>query len=144
VNAASLSTSVSSLSLPPIPQVRTPASLGVVFGGATGAFGGAAVASDGSNINPVALNLLNAKNPDGTFVIPSPQTSGSGVNYTAVVPGYYNEDQFNTNVDARGANEVRESASVTEGLAIKHTGCPLVPTRRVATEEVQVDLLTYR
>src|SRR6202158_4175960 len=99
VNAASLSTSVRSLSLPPIPQVRTPASLGAVFGGATGAFGGVAVAPDGSNINPVALNLLNAKNPDGTFVIPSPQTSGSGVNYTAVVPGYYNEDQFNTNFD---------------------------------------------
>ena len=99
VNAASLSTSVSSLSLPPIPQVRTPASLGAVFGGQTGAFGGVAVAADGSNINPVALNLLNAKNPDGTFVIPSPQTSRSGVNYTAVVPGYYNEDQFNTNLD---------------------------------------------
>jgi hypothetical protein len=99
VNAASLSTSVSSLSLPPIPQVRTPASLGAVFGGQTGAFGGVAVASDGSNINPVALKLLNAKNPDGTFVIPSPQTSGSGVNYTAVVPGHYNEDQFNTNLD---------------------------------------------
>ncbi len=99
VNAASLSTSVSSLSLPPIPQVRTPASLGAVFGGATGAFGGVAVAPDGSNINPVALTLLNAKNPDGTFVIPSPQKSRSGVNYTAVVPGYYNEDQFNTNVD---------------------------------------------
>jgi Carboxypeptidase regulatory-like domain/TonB-dependent Receptor Plug Domain len=99
VNAASLSTSVRSLSLPPIPQVRTPASLGAVFGGATGAFGGVAVAPDGSNINPVALNLLNAKNPDGTFVIPSPQTSGTGVNYTAVVPGYYNEDQFNTNLD---------------------------------------------
>src|ERR1700730_18659707 len=99
VNAASLSTSVSSLSLPPIPQVRTPASLGVVFGGQTGAFGGVAVARDGSNINPVALNLLNAKNPDGCYVIPSPQTSSSGVNYTAVVPGHYNEDQFNTNFD---------------------------------------------
>lgn len=99
VNAASLSSSVRSLSLPPLPQVRTPASLGSVFGGATGAFGGVAVASDGSNINPVALNLLNAKNPDGTFVVPSPQTSGTGVNYTAVVPGNYNEDQFNTNVD---------------------------------------------
>src|SRR6202034_3578297 len=99
VNAASLSTSVSSLSLPPIPQVRTPGSLGSVFGGATGAFGGVAVAPDGSNINPVALNLLNAKNPNGTFVIPSPQTSESGVNYTAVVPGHYNEDQFNTNLD---------------------------------------------
>src|ERR1700729_2956538 len=99
VNAASLSNSVSSLSLPPIPQVRTPASLGVVFGGQTGALGGAAVARDGSNIGPIARNLLNAKNPDGTYVIPSPQTSGSGVNYTAVLPGHYNEDQFNTNFD---------------------------------------------
>src|SRR3984885_8898284 len=110
VNAASLSTSVSSLSLPPIPQVRTPGSLGALFGGATGAFGGAAVAPNGSNINPVALNLLNAKNADGTFVIPSPQTSGSGVNYTAVVPGYYNEDQFNTNVDVnlRSADQLSE------------------------------------
>ena len=99
VNGASLATSVSSLTLPPIPLVRTPATLGAVFGGKTGLFGGVAVASDGSNINPVALNLLNAKNPDSTFVIPSPQTAGSGVNYTAVVPGHYNEDQFNTNVD---------------------------------------------
>jgi hypothetical protein len=99
VNAASLSSSVSSLSLPPVPQVRTPASLGAVFGGQTGAFGGVALARDGSNINPVALNFLNAKNPDGTYVIPSPQTSNSGVNYTAVVPGHYNEDQFNTNFD---------------------------------------------
>jgi hypothetical protein len=99
VNAASLDSSIRTLSLPPIPLVRTPASLGTVFGGQTGAFGGVAVAPDGSNINPVALNLLNAKNPDGTFVIPSPRTSGSGINYTAVVPGRYNEDQFNTNFD---------------------------------------------
>ena len=99
VNAASLSNSVSSLSLPPIPQVRTAASLGAVFGGQTGALGGAAVARDGSNIGPVARNLLNARNPDGTYVIPSPQTSGSGVNYTTVLPGHYNEDQFNTNFD---------------------------------------------
>src|SRR5229473_3101907 len=99
VNAASLSSSVSSLRLPPIPQLRTPASLGAVFGGQTGAFGGVAVAPNGSNINPVALKLLNAKNSDGTFVIPSPHTSGSGVNYTTVLPGHYNEDQFNTNFD---------------------------------------------
>jgi len=98
-NAASLSSSVSSLSLPPIPQIRTPASLGAVFGGQTGAFGGVAVAPNGSNINPVALKLLNATNPDGAFVIPSPQASGKGTNYTAVVPGHYNEDQFNTNFD---------------------------------------------
>src|SRR5882757_10026403 len=110
VNAASLRSSVSSLSLPPIPLVRTPASLGAVFGGQTGAFGGVAVAPDGSNINPVALKLLNAKNPDGTFVIPSPQTSGSGVNYTAVLPGHYSEDQFNTNFDVNLRSADRLSA----------------------------------
>src|SRR5262245_32674815 len=99
VNAASLASSVRSLTLPPVPQVRTPASLGQVFRGQTGLFGGVAVAPDGSNINPVALNLLNAKHPDGSFVIPSPQTSSHGVNYTAVLPGRYNEDQFNTNAD---------------------------------------------
>jgi hypothetical protein len=99
VNAASLASSVRSLNLPPIPAVRTPAALGANFGGQTGVFGGVAIAPDGSNINPVALNLLNAKNPDGSFVIPSPQTAGSGVNYTAVVPGHYEDDQFNANVD---------------------------------------------
>jgi hypothetical protein len=72
VNAASLSSSVRSSSLPPIPQVRTPASLGAVFGGQTGVFGGMAVAPDGSNINPVALNLLNAKNPDGRSILRGP------------------------------------------------------------------------
>src|SRR5262249_21587455 len=99
VNAASLASSLRSLNLPPIPTARTPASLGAVFGGQTGLFGGAAVAPDGSNITPVALNLLNARNPDGSFVIPSPQIVGSGVNYTAVVPGRYDDDQFNANVD---------------------------------------------
>jgi len=41
------------------------------------------VARDGSKHKiQWRLNLLNAKNPDGTYVIPSPQTSSSGVNHT--------------------------------------------------------------
>src|SRR5262245_290207 len=99
VNAASLASSVQSQTLPSIPLLRTPASLGAIFGGQTGLFGGVAIARDGSNINPVALNLLNARNPDGSFVIPSPQIANSGINYTAVLPGRYDEDQFNTNID---------------------------------------------
>ncbi len=99
VNAASLASSVRSLSLPPIPALRTPSSLGAIYGGQTGLFGGVAIAPDGSNINPVALELLNAKNPDGSFVIPSPRIAGGGVNYTAVLPGRYDEDQFNANID---------------------------------------------
>src|SRR5262249_59566447 len=74
-------------------------------------FGGVAFARDGSNINPVALNLLNAKNPDGSFVIPSPQNPGSGVNYTAVLPGRYNEDQFNTNLDLNVGKTDKSSAT---------------------------------
>src|SRR6202041_3890423 len=66
VNAASLDSSIRTLSLPPMPLVRTPASIGAAFGGQTGAFGGVAVAPDGSNVKPVALNLLKAKNPDET------------------------------------------------------------------------------
>src|SRR4029077_3144732 len=99
VNAASLASSVRSLTLPPIPLARTPGSLGAIFGGHTGLFGGVAIAPDGSNINPVALNLLNAKHPDGSFVIPSRQIASGGINYTAVLPGRYDEDQFNTNLD---------------------------------------------
>ncbi len=99
VNAASLVSSVRSLSLPSIPATRTAASLGAIYGGQTGLFEGVPIARDGSNINPVALALLNEKNADGSFVIPSPQIAGSGVNYTAVLPGDYDEDQFNTNID---------------------------------------------
>src|ERR1700733_6800145 len=40
VNAASLDSSIRTLSLPPIPLLRSPASLGGVFGGQTWAFGG--------------------------------------------------------------------------------------------------------
>jgi len=60
---------------------------------------GVAVARDGFEHKSGGAQSLNAKNPDGTYVIPSPQTSSSGVNYTSVVPGRYNEDQFNTNSD---------------------------------------------
>jgi hypothetical protein len=64
----------SALSSPPLTDDRIPAGLGKLFGGMTGAKGGVAVKEDGSNINPVALALLNFKLPDGTFLIPTPQT----------------------------------------------------------------------
>jgi len=51
---------------------RTPAELGKLFAGMTGQQGGTAIKLDGSNINPVALNLLNFTLPDGAFLIPTP------------------------------------------------------------------------
>ena len=94
-----------SLTEPPLTSDRTPAALGKMFGGMSGAQGGATVNSDGSNINPVALSLLNLKLSTGTFLIPTPQTvdpakplveQGFSV-FTE--PCHFSEDQFSTNID---------------------------------------------
>jgi len=63
-----------SLSEPPITNDRSAAALGKIFGGMSGSLGGVAVNPDGSNINSAAVALLNYKLPDGSFLIPTPQT----------------------------------------------------------------------
>ncbi|HEX4311410.1 MAG TPA: TonB-dependent receptor [Acidobacteriaceae bacterium] len=80
---------------------------------ATGYFtqaGGTQVACDGSNINPVALAILNAKLPSGQFAVPSPQialpVTGPDASEqfpvgqsTFAIPAHYREDQFSINID---------------------------------------------
>ncbi len=72
--------------------------------------GGTQVACDGSNINPVALAILNAKLPNGQFAIPNPQivlpVGGPGASdqlpvgqSTFAIPAHYREDQFSVNID---------------------------------------------
>jgi hypothetical protein len=51
-----------------------------------------------TSINPAAQALLNAKLPDGQFLIPTPQVDG---HYSGSAISTYREDQFNTNVDYR-------------------------------------------
>ena len=56
------------------------------------------VACDGSNINPVALNLLRVKNADGSYYIPSSGSNGiRNVLYSA--PAKYTDNQYIGNVD---------------------------------------------
>jgi len=96
-----------SLTEPPLTNDRSPSELGKMFGGMAGAQGGTTVASDGSNINSVTLALLNFKLPDGSFLIPTPQTVDS--NKPLVEQGFsvfsdpchFSEDQFSTNADYR-------------------------------------------
>src|SRR5207344_24468 len=94
-----------SLNEPPLTNDRSAAALGKLFGGMKGALGGVAINPDGSNINPVALALLNFKLPDGSLLIPTPQT----VTPTKLLaqegfsvfsdPCHFDENQFSTNVD---------------------------------------------
>ncbi len=92
--------SLSSNSLPPLTDDRSAATLGQEFCGQAGANGGTAVACDGSNINIVALNLLNTKIPNGTFLIPTPQTITNNQGFSAYsLPGRFTEDQFLINGD---------------------------------------------
>ena len=96
--------SLSSNSLPPLTDDRSAATLGAEFCGQRGAQDtkniGVTVACDGSNINPVALKLLNLKIPNGTFLIPTPQTITNGNGFSAFsLPGHFTEDQFLINGD---------------------------------------------
>lgn len=87
--------------LPPLTNDRSARTLGAQFGGLAGQFGGVAVARDGSNINPVAIALLNARFADGSYMIPTPQEirpNGSGFS-TFSVPIKFTEDQYMANVD---------------------------------------------
>jgi hypothetical protein len=113
VNGASNNVNTScaaSLFSPPFTNDRSAAALGALFGGRPGANGGVAVASDGSNINPVALSLLQFKLPNGQFLIPTPQKiNGPVIDGSPTVdtqgfsafsePCTFNENQFMTNMD---------------------------------------------
>ena len=94
-----------SVSEPPLTNDRSPAALGKLFGGMKGALGGIAVDPDGSNINPVALALLNFKLPDGSFLIPTPQTVNPSKPFASqgfsvfTEPCSFDEDQFLLNAD---------------------------------------------
>jgi hypothetical protein len=60
--------------------------------------GGTQVACNGSNINPVAINILELKNPDGSYFIPSSST-GINQNVTFSIPATYAEHQALGNFD---------------------------------------------
>ena len=102
------STSLQSVRLPllsPGSSGRTAGALGAEFVGMAGQQGGTKIAADGSNINPVALTLLNAKLPDGSYLIPAPQivldpknaTTGGFSSFS--LPSTFAEDQALGNLD---------------------------------------------
>ena len=115
VNAEAQGSEVTTL-LPQLTSDRSAAALGAQFcptapGRDPSAYtthaGGTQVACDGSNINPVALAILNAKLPNGDYAVPTPQINLSSSDPTQLpvgqstfaLAGRYNEDQYTGNVD---------------------------------------------
>jgi hypothetical protein len=95
------------VTLPQLSSDRSAATLGRQFCAYSTSAGGAQVACDGSNINPVALALLNFKFQNGQFAVPSPQillpvTDPTQIpigESTFATPATYNEDQYTLNID---------------------------------------------
>jgi hypothetical protein len=102
------STSLQSVRLPLLSadaSGRTAAALGKEFAGLAGQQGGVKIAADGSNINPIALKLLNYKLPDGSYLIPAPQVILQPTNVATggfssfSLPSTFREDQALGNID---------------------------------------------
>ncbi|HEY7095723.1 MAG TPA: TonB-dependent receptor [Terriglobales bacterium] len=94
-----------SLTEPALTNDRTASALGMLFGGMSGSQGGVTVNPDGTNINSAALELLNLKLSDGTYLIPTPQTVDTTKPFAQqgfsvfTDPCHFSEDQFSTNLD---------------------------------------------
>ncbi|HYR82523.1 MAG TPA: TonB-dependent receptor [Terriglobia bacterium] len=108
-----------SISGPPLTDDRSAAALGRLFAGQRGQNGGVAILEDGSNINPIALRVLNLRLPKetvgdyvtdishlgGGYLFPTPQVIDRSLPFaqqgfsTFSDPCRFSEDQYMTNFD---------------------------------------------
>ena len=108
------SVSLVSTFLPPLTNDRSKGGLGAAFCSANHpgdsfyqtAAGGAQVDCSGSNLNPVAVALLSAKLPNGSYAIPTPQSVSGDIGQSVFsIPAQYREDQFSVNLDHRVSDQ---------------------------------------
>jgi hypothetical protein len=121
--------SITTLISPALTNDRSAAALGSLFAGQRGAqqnaLGGLgpAIAADGSNINPVALKLLQMKLPDGSYLIPTPQIFNPAAPFasrgtsTFSQPSRFNEDQYIANGDYLIGSSQKLMARVFEAIS---------------------------
>src|SRR4029453_18247731 len=96
---------------PPLTDDRSAAAIGRLFAGQRGiqqnAMGGVgpAILADGSNINPVALRLLQMRLADGSYLIPTPQRINASAAFavqgssTFSTPSTFDENLYMANLD---------------------------------------------
>lgn len=115
---------------PPLTDDRTPTGLGAIFGGRNGQLGGTAVRSDGSNINPVALRLLQMKLPNGSYLLPTPQIidrtqpfDRQGL-FTISDPCTFQEDQYMSNLDYLQTTKSKFALRLFAATSDQHVSFP--------------------
>ncbi len=134
--------------LPPITDDRSAQALGALFAGSKGAFGGVSINADGSNLNPVALQILNFKLPDNSYLIPTPQIinpslplASQGLS-TISKPCHFDEDQILANVDANlpgnGSLSIRLMAS-DGAMNVSFPGNGLIGTGNILGFPSEID-----
>src|ERR1700733_10987959 len=122
INGAPVGVAFTNAAYPLLPQgdrsntAAFRAELGAIYGGRTGYLGGSpngdnTILPNGSNINPVAIAILQAKLPDGSYLLPSFAPSSlndnaGGLNGGQVYsnasfsfPSTFNEDQYVIDLD---------------------------------------------
>jgi len=108
---------------PPLTNDRSQSALGALFAGQSGASGGEAIRADGSNINPVALAMLNLKLSNGQYLIPTPQTVNPGQPLldqgfsSFSLPCTFAEDQVVANVSFQQSENSSFSARYFQALS---------------------------
>jgi len=132
---------------PPLTNDRSQAALGQLYAGQGsyaallgGNGAGTTIAADGSNINPAALAIMQAKNADGTYLIPTPTSINSSlpfdsqgtIAFSLACP--FNEDQYMFNADYVQSSRSKftgrffaAQSSLTETLDQTATGGGAVP-----------------
>ena len=135
---------------PPLTDDRSAAALGALFAGQTGRNGGVAIKADGSNINPVALRLLNLRLPaetngaletslgdlQGRFLFPTPQVIDrtqpfARQGFSAFsIPCTFTENQYMVNADylqtvkSKFAGKYFRAASLSTVSFVNNPGVP--------------------
>jgi hypothetical protein len=115
---------------PALTDDRSPAALGALFAGKAGQNGGTAVRQDGANINPISLQLLQMKLPDGKYLFATPQIidptqpfDRQGVS-TISDPCTFSEDQYMANVDYLQSDNSKFALRLFAATSDQHVSFP--------------------
>ena len=133
------------VTLPPLTNDRSAGALGKLFSGQRGYFNsqlgaGPAILADGSNINPAALKILQTRNADGTYLIPTPTFIDPSAPFDTrgqalfSVPCPFTEEQFMGNADYQSSSASKwairafvANSTATQTLAEPGSGGGAVP-----------------